>query len=103
MSGQVGIRWGFNQEQQQVCQEPKTSSTADEEICNNEEQNKGSVCKLSTINGLTVMHSAHKLDATAVSMKWAGYRDVITQPIIVRKFLTSLSMFQNAYAHDCCL
>ena len=56
MFGRVGISWGFNQEQQPVCHEPKTSSTADEEtdeeICNNKEQNKGSVCKLSTINGL---------------------------------------------------
>ena len=51
MSGQLGISWGLNQEQQRVGQEPKTSSTADEEICNNKEQNKGSVCKLSTING----------------------------------------------------
>ena len=50
MSGQLGISWGLNQEQQRVGQEPKTSSTADEEICNNKEQNKGSVCKLSTIN-----------------------------------------------------
>ena len=31
MSGRVGISWGFNQEQQQFCQEPKTSFTADEE------------------------------------------------------------------------
>ena len=92
MSQRPGISWGLNHEQKQVGQGPKTSSTADEEICNNEEQNKGSVCKLSTINGLTVMHSAHKLDATAVSMKWAGYRDVITQPIIVRKFLTSFNI-----------
>ena len=43
MSGQSGISWGFNQEQQQVGLGPKTSSTADEEICNNKEQNKGSV------------------------------------------------------------
>ena len=50
MSRRLGISWGLNQEQQQVGQEPKTSSTADEEICNNKEQNKGSVCKLSTIN-----------------------------------------------------
>ena len=41
---------GLNLEEQRVGQEPKTSSTADEEICNNKEQNKGSVCKLSTIN-----------------------------------------------------
>ena len=39
MSRRVGISWRFNQEQQKVCQEPKTSSSADEEtdeeICNN--------------------------------------------------------------------
>ena len=52
MSRRLGISWGLNQEKQQVGQEPKTSSTADEEICNNKEQNKGSVCKLSTINWL---------------------------------------------------
>ena len=99
------LSWGSNQEQQPVCQEPKTSSTADEEtdeeICNNKEQNKGSVRKL-PINGLTVMHSVHKLDATGVSIKWAGYWDLITQSIL-RKFLTSLLINQNAYAHDCCL
>ena len=50
MSGQLGISWGLNQEQQQVGQGPKTSSTADEEIYKNKEQNKGSVCKLSTIS-----------------------------------------------------
>ena len=38
MSGQLGISWGLNQEQQRVGQEPKTSSTADEEICNNKEE-----------------------------------------------------------------
>ena len=41
MSRRLGISWGLNQEQQQVDQEPKTSSTADKEICNNKEQNKG--------------------------------------------------------------
>ena len=106
MSRGVGISWGFKHEQQQVCQEPKTSSTADaetdEEIWNNKEQNKGSVCKLSTINGPTVIHNLHKLDATGVSIKWAGYWDVIAQSILT-KFLTSLSINQNAYAHDCCL
>ena len=35
MSGQLGISWGLNQEQQRVGQEPKTSSTADEEITKN--------------------------------------------------------------------
>ena len=52
MSQRPGISWGLNHEQIQVGQGPKTSSTADEEICNNEEQNKGSVYKLSTINWL---------------------------------------------------
>ena len=37
MSHQLGISWGLNQEQQQVGQGPKTSSTADEEICSNKE------------------------------------------------------------------
>ena len=40
MSHRLGISWGLNQEQQQVGQGPKTSSTADEEICNNKEQKK---------------------------------------------------------------
>ena len=38
MSGRVGISWWFNQEQQQVCQEPETSTAdeaTDEEIYNN--------------------------------------------------------------------
>ena len=43
MSHRLGISWGLNQEQQQVGQGPKTSSTADEEICNNKKRNKGSV------------------------------------------------------------
>ena len=41
MSHRLGISWGLNKEQQQVGQEPKTSSTEDEEICNKKEQNKG--------------------------------------------------------------
>ena len=56
MSHRLGISWGLNQEQQQVGQGPKNTSTVDEEIYNNKEQNKGSVCKL-------------KLDAIGVSFK----------------------------------
>ena len=78
MSRRLGISWGLNQEQQQICQEPKISSTVDEDIRNNKEQSKGSVCKLSTINGLITQTGRN----WCIYQVRAGYWDVITQSIL---------------------
>ena len=81
MPGWLGISWGLNQELQQVGQEPKTSSTAYEEIRNNKEQNKGSVCKLSTINWLITQTGCN----WCIYQVRARYWDVRTQ-YILKKF-----------------
>ena len=93
MSHRLGISWGFNQEQQQVGQRPKTSSTADEEICINKQQNKGSVCELTTISWLI----------TQTGCNWCIYQvrdrywDVRTQYILTKFLNNSLSINRNTH------
>ena len=82
MFRRLGISWGLNQEQQQVGQEPKTSTTADEEIWNNKEQNKGAVCKLSTIINWLITQTGCNW---CIYQERARYWDVRTQSIL-RKF-----------------